>query len=791
MKKIKIVLLIIFLFSNNVFSQTNKNDYWLNYILNNFSEYTLKIPQQKLYIQLDNKQYKSGNTLWYKTYLLNSSTNKADTASKNIYVEIIAPNKSVFMKQLLKNQTGFANGSFPISDTIQTGIYQLRAYTNNMRNFDDEFLFTKNFSIINKDNQLFYSKLLHKKAKKIKKREQKKQKIDLQFFPEGGCFVDNIETNLAFKAINLYGKEIDVSGEIFTNKGEKVADFKTEHFGMGKIKFTTNEEQKYYAIITSPSGNKKKYKLPNSLKKGYNFNIISDNKKLKLNIKTNIIFGNDIKAKTIYLIAQSGGEIYYKKKLIFKDNKIKLELDKSIFPSGILHFTLFNSKAKPFTERLVFVNHNDYLDIDIKKLKKTYKKRDSINLKIKIKDFRGGVTNTNLSVSVKKTSDFEKPINKTNIINYFLLQSDIKGHIKNPEYYFSNSIDVNKNLDLLMLTQAWRKFTWLEILSDTITNPKYKIEKDICINGKILKYLMDIPSKDAYVELTFLNKHNDVLRTYTDNKGKFKFNFSNQKDSLDILIEARSVKDRKNVMIVIDEGEQIKDNFYPFYDFYLDSLLIKHKIPTKYLKKKTGLEQPKDFKLHTRADQVIKFDENDYSNSTSVYDEIKNKVNGFDGTLRGQKSIYGSSRPLYLIDGTPTDVNAIQSLNTSDIESIDVLKGSSAAIYGIRGANGVIAIYTRKGSFYKRGEINFKMLGYHTEKKFYNPKYKTLKQINNEANDLRETIYWNPNIDTNNKGEAEIQFFHSDISGNFEIIIESMSKFGEIGYKTVNYMVID
>lgn len=81
--------------------------------------------------------------------------------------------------------------------------------------------------------------------------------------------------------------------------------------------------------------------------------------------------------------------------------------------------------------------------------------------------------------------------------------------------------------------------------------------------------------------------------------------------------------------------------------------------------------------------------------------------------IRGGNSINGANEPLYVIDGFPVynnnndvdagvstgpDINALASLNMSDIESIDVLKDASAtAIYGSRGANGVVIITTKKG----------------------------------------------------------------------------------------------
>lgn len=67
--------------------------------------------------------------------------------------------------------------------------------------------------------------------------------------------------------------------------------------------------------------------------------------------------------------------------------------------------------------------------------------------------------------------------------------------------------------------------------------------------------------------------------------------------------------------------------------------------------------------------------------------------------IRGNNSLTQSSSPLYIIDGFPSESSMATNLNSADIETIDILKDASAtAIYGARGANGVIVITTKKGA---------------------------------------------------------------------------------------------
>lgn len=110
--------------------------------------------------------------------------------------------------------------------------------------------------------------------------------------------------------------------------------------------------------------------------------------------------------------------------------------------------------------------------------------------------------------------------------------------------------------------------------------------------------------------------------------------------------------------------------------------------------------------------------------ATNVEQQLSGKVSGVNVStnsgrpggntnivIRGANSINSSNNPLYVVDGVVlsngvTDVSPISYLNPNDIESMNVLKDASAtAIYGARGANGVILITTKRGS--EGGHINY------------------------------------------------------------------------------------
>ena len=795
MKRISIILSVIVLFILP-FSMGFKNpfiepDYWFLYITNHFEEYILKNPQQKVYLHLDRDEYVTGATIWYKAYVLDDTKKLPDVRSRNLYVELISPTKQAIMHRLLKVENGVAWGDFPVQDSIGTGLYLIRAYTNNMQNYGKEYLFSKEISIIN-PLKVYYSKDFRRIAKKVKKQSVD---FDLQFFPEGGYLIDNIKTKLAFKAISQNGLGVDFEGKIYSKNGSIVSEIKSSHLGMGYVDFTPLKDEKYTAIVNTDNKKKWKFELPKVLLQGYVLNVSDNGDFFSVSIQTNKLASADPVSNSAYLFVQNGGTIYYKKKLTFEEKKVNLELEKKDFPSGIIHFTLFDGHGKPYCERIAFVNQHNNLNISANFESKNVGKRNKIEFDVLVTDSKGEPVSADLSLSVKnKTQETGIVSNSVNIKNYMLLQSDLKGNIEDPEYYFENDSKHQKDLDILMLTQGWRKFIWKDILRDTIPYPHYQMENDLRITGRITKYFFNIPVHKAKVTLTMLNQFNDIFRTKSGKKGEFEFTGLNYYDTLDILVEVETNFGRKNVLILVDEQESLGNDFFPYKAFYLDSLLIKRKIKyEKWKEPQPDPSKPEEFKIYQQADQVVKFDSPSYSSYSNVMDALKGRVAGLTvgnngSMIRGPNSILGDNNPLYLIDGVQTDYNGIQSVSVNDIDHVDILKGPSAAIYGIQGANGVIAVYTKRGFFYKRGEIRFKMLGYHIPKEFYSPKYQS-KNIDWSAQDLRKTAYWKPNIKTNKEGKAHIIFYQSDIVDQFEMVFEGMSKNGQVGVYKYDYQV--
>ena len=131
---------------------------------------------------------------------------------------------------------------------------------------------------------------------------------------------------------------------------------------------------------------------------------------------------------------------------------------------------------------------------------------------------------------------------------------------------------------------------------------------------------------------------------------------------------------------------------------------------------------------------------------------------------------------------------ALSSIQYNTIEFIEVLKGPDAAIYGVRGANGVIIVNTKREvnlpSLMTKGTKSFYLPGYHVTKEFYIPRYDIAEVRDNPKRDYRSTIYWNGNVKPDASGKAMMFFYTSDAKDNYTVVLEGVTANGDIVHQT-------
>ena len=796
-----------------------------------FSSFSYQIDKdsskEKIYIQFDKPNYYAGENIWFKTYLLNAATHKPETLSKIVYAELISPNNKIIETKTIKISDGGGDGYFQLSPNLDSGEYIVRAYTNYMRNFNSAY---------------FFRKKIHIKALKDKNIPDTPansntviaQKPDLQFFPEGGYLVNGFANRVGFKAVDINGKGIDVEGVITDNTGKKILELKTSKFGMGMFKLTPKPNSSYKLNIVH-KGFELTYEIPAAIKHGVAMQIMEHSEDFVATLQSSL--SNGLNNFSFY--GKQRDRIVFKAKLTSNKNLAIIKVPKNVLTQGIVQFTLVDDTKKPLTERLSFYeNEDENLKVDITPTKQEYGTRELVKLNINLDSLIEEEINTNMSISVTDLSAIEPDQFGLDIKSQLLLNSELKGTIEKPGYYFnSDDPERKRNLDILLMTQGWRKF----IINDTLKNPlkpTYATETGISFSGQVKNFNNHKKSAIAEVSLTYKNSEEFAHENATtDANGHFAFKNLNFLDSTSVIVQAKKINIKKSKRVKIPNM-----NFHIEMDsFIAPNITLKQKqhlgefskqtksISQNYLRPLLKLQEGTIILDEVVVEKDISEIERYYSKKRGLvknpsytidfkdikglpYDDwltgLVGRVPGYsaDGTLRGSirrkdKDEFGNEvilgLPLYLLDGTPMSAKDIKEISYLDIDFIDIIHSSRAAIYGSRGGNGVIAIYTFDGTkkptikkdTKRRGILNFKHPGYGQAKKFYEPVYKIEKQEEVKP-DYRSTIYWKPTIELDADNKTSVSFYTSDAISPYKIVLEGITLDGEIIHFETNLNLV-
>ncbi len=647
---------------------------------------------------------------------------------------------------------------------------------------------------------------------------------DVQFFPESGELVTGIRSRVGFKAIGADGLGMKVSGYIANKANTKLVDFESEHAGMGQFRLQPLPNETYTAHIKFEDGSEKTFPLPRILPQGYVLTVNnSDPDNLNVNITTSVTIQPDSK---FTLVAQTNGVVHFVAKNNLNAQSFSSNIPKNRFPTGILQLTLFSPANQPVAERLVFINHSDFLKIEAGTAKSSYEKREKVKLMLDVKDSKGLPTSGSFSVAViDETKVPSKESAETTIISNLLLSSDLKGFIEEPNHYFSDINEAKvRQLDILLLTQGWRRFEWKNILGNTYPNLVYQPETNMEISGRV-KALNGKPVIGGKVTLLSSGGDLFLLDTLTDVNGDFRFPNLNFSDSTKFVVQARNERDRKNVEIELNripaqlvtknKNEAILEinvnrSILPYlqnsknqYDDWRRYGVVGRSIlldEVKVVEKKPVLKHSSNLNGAGNADAILKSE--DFRNCAYIVQCIQGRVAGIivnNGIVYSTRSMNTSFRgpvPMQIIiDGMPVEPEFISSINPNDVESIEVLKsGANTAIYGMRGGGGVLVINTKRADnskdyrTYAPGVISYNPKGFYKGREFYSPNYEDPK-INVKVADLRTTVYWNPNVISDPDGKSSVEFFNADNPGTYKVVIEGIDLKGVLGRQVYRYTV--
>jgi hypothetical protein len=628
---------------------------------------------------------------------------------------------------------------------------------------------------------------------------------DIQFFPEGGALVNGLRSKIAIKSVAATGLGEDVDGSVVDNDGNEVAVFSTQHLGMGIFALIPQPGKSYKAKITLKNGAQFNVNLPKAQDDGFTIAVNnSQPDSISVRVAASAKLVETKKGAGYYLLAQSGAKVFYTANFKLLSSSFITSIDKKRFPTGIVEFTLFAESGEPLMERIAFVRRNDELKMQVKAEKEVYTGRQKVEINIKGVDkddkpvlgsFSASVINQDL---VNTNEAFEN-----SIFGSLLLTSDIKGFVERPAYYFNDVNDKTiANLDLLMLTQGYRRFEWKNIIDKTLPALIYEPENSLSVSGN-LKGFNGKPIPNGKIMLYSLKGGWFRLDTTAKQDGRFTFNglIPDPDTTLKYVMQGRTVTDGKKLNVTLDTiapfvNRTKVDLYYSMPDTLNQTAyqkqvrqqikisLDKRVIPLKEVVIKDAAVRSANKRMGSKGTINIPEEVKGQTLSSYLYSKIVGVtfMNGTPYTYRGISTTPAGQAPApaaIMQDGLPIDPVIFSMLTVDGIERVES--------YG-----GGINLISRKHFKYVKEAtpdvITFTSIGFYKAKEFYTPQYNKVSK-GASGPDLRTTVYWKPDIVTDKDGKATFSFFNADIKGTYRVLIEGIDIDGNLGQQVFTYKV--
>ena len=414
-------------------------------------------PRISIFLHMNKSTYVRGEHIWFKGYMYNRVKAEPFKEAVNVYVGIYDKDGNQKEKHLVLSKEGQLQGQIAIDSSFVDGQYYIKASTSWMKDFKEDDSFVQQFMVLNSELVL--------------ENNNPSEDYDIQFFPESGHWVSNVQSVLGIKMLDENGNAgANMVGIIRNHIGEEIVRFRTNRLGFAKVVMTPFASERYWATVSNPNGKEWRVPLPaiDSLGLVLSNRNISEDRILVL-VGTNAETKREIGSKPYSILIHRDG-LLKSLDVVFKENQLYAShiLDKRELHSGMNILTLIDNRGVPIAERLFF---NDK-QIKTLSLDANVQKVDKDSMEVVLTGFEKRTTSF-ASISVLPVGTKAYNFN-SNILSSFLLKPYVRGYIEEADQYFMDfSKRAMEDLDMLLLTQGWSKYDWDNIFNEP---PQKKIQ---------------------------------------------------------------------------------------------------------------------------------------------------------------------------------------------------------------------------------------------------------------------------------------------------------------------------
>jgi len=671
------------------------------------AEYVRLFPREEIYIHTDRQEYIAGEDIWFKIYAFDRQILKPLTGNGIVYFEILNPENRPVVQKRIGIYDGVGPGQVSLPDTISSGIYMIRAYTNWMKNFMPDNCFSKNILVFN-----------------------------------------------------------PLKNRSFKDKRAKVG---------------------------TPAGNVTVLQQP-----GLALNVRREgNRKAIIEINSSPEY-RSAKGTAHYLSVQTRGSMNFASPVGITGDITNVEIPGNLITPGINQITLFNISGRPVYEKYIYTPF-DKAGMEVIS-EESYNLRDKVAASFKAESGSSEIgTDLNASVSVVPAGSESFP----DIADYLVFGSEF-GALPG-ELFHSDLDEIGRDtLDNILRGLKSNWIDWEAILSGKSPSVTYKKEtEDHFLYGRLLNKTTQKPDSGHYVFLSIPGKNAYFQYALTDKKGEFSFSLPLDENLRDLIIQPEDPERNNNLeiensfslrypflsgkgdssgMIVSEELSRLGVNYqvmkiYTSEDLKATTSQVALASGRKRFYGKPDIELVMDDYIKLPVMQEVFFElmpgislkkrKSDYE--ITILDPVENKF--FD------------KPPMLFADGVIiNDPAIIANIDPELVEKVDAIK--ARYFVGDYMFYGLVNVITRSGDFshftLPDYAVRIRYRAIEETKSFSSPDYGSAEKTQSRLPDFRNTIYWNPELKFNRQGSCSVEFFTSDIKSDYKIVIQGVSKQGDL-----------
>lgn len=478
------------------------------------------------------------------------------------------------------------------------------------------------------------------------------------------------------------------------------------------------------------------------------------------------------RGEKLYLAMHCRGIVFYAEAL--EKERERYLFDISTFPAGVVQTLLLDDRLHLLDQHLLCTNERKGPDIKFTTDKPTYSRREQVNVIMKLLDETGKPLKGNFSVSV--TDDANVCLDSLRMIApYLLWESDLSAD-----------------------RQQWPRYNLKNLLNGNYQHPGGRFDVSPEIKGIAYDFYSRKAKTDAEVSIFGIESLFSA-KQHTDSLGRFCFTGFDFPEGSTFLIRATGKRGNKSIQPIVEP-----EVFYPFKHSVVNhnanstkSYAYRNENQERFDSLAQAMNSYQLDEVIVKADSVKKIGKSVYHSfmgrvktaeelMTPHPRSLTDMLERFPGVYISGDSVMlsGIKNELFFLDDIPTTFEDVRNINIDEIDEIEVIKDASAAVFGMKGANGAILIMTKRGEITRpelvRNVVRVSPLGYQRLKRFYPVCYDTEEKQSSVSEDNRSTLYWNPCVPITDNGEASFDFYTSDSDTPYTILVQGVSEDGRI-----------